>query len=411
MSLVGQGKSRIEWASRRMPVLRAIRERFSEEQPLLAVRVAACLHVTTETANLMLTLREGGAICSLCASNPLSTQDDVVAALNDMEIETYAKRGVGTKEYYEHINKALDIVPHYTMDDGADTVSLIHTERTDLLQHVKGGTEETTTGVIRLRAMEADDALKYPVVAVNDAMTKHFFDNRYGTGQSTIDGVLRATNFMLAGSTVVVCGYGYCGRGIAERAKGMGAKVIVVEVDPVRALEASMDGFWVMSMNEAATIGDLFLTATGNINVIRKEHMQLMKDGAMMANAGHFDVEICKPGLRQMAESVTVARKDLEEYSLPGGKRLYLIGEGRLVNLAAAEGHPAEVMDMSFANQALCLEWLHSAERKLGKHVIPVPREIDEMVAKLKLASMGVSIEHMTDEQYKYVKSWKHGTE
>jgi adenosylhomocysteinase len=411
VELLDEGLRRIEWAYRRMPVIRAIRERFGSEKPLDGVRVTACLHVTTETANLVLALREGGAQVAVCASNPLSTQDDVVAALNHTGIPTFARRGVEADEYYRHINQALDIKPHYTMDDGADTVTVVHTTRRELLSDIRAGTEETTTGVIRLRAMAADGALEYPIIAVNDAMTKHFFDNRYGTGQSTIDGILRATNFLIAGSTFVVAGYGFCGRGIAERARGLGARVIVVEVDPVRALEAAMDGFWVTTLLQAAPLGDVFVTATGNLHVIRKEHFEVMKDGAIMANSGHFDVEIDKKALGEMARSRRVAREDCEEFVLGDGKRLYLLGEGRLVNLAAAEGHPAEVMDMSFANQALCLEWLtKAAGQALPKQVLSVPPHIDAGVADLKLRLMGVEVDHMTEEQQKYIKSWKAGT-
>jgi len=411
VELLDEGLRRIEWAHRRMPVVRTIRERFKKEKPLEGVRVAACLHVTTETANLVLTLKDGGAQVSVCASNPLSTQDDVVAALNHLGVPAFARRGVDAGEYYRHINQALDIKPHYTMDDGADTVSVVHTTRKELLSTIRAGTEETTTGVIRLRAMEADGALEYPIVAVNDAKTKHFFDNHYGTGQSTIDGILRATNILIAGSTFVVAGYGYCGRGIAERARGMGARVIVTEVDPVRAIEAAMDGFWVMTMEQASLVGDVFVTATGNIHVVRREHLEKMKDGAILANSGHFDVEIDKQALNKMAVSRRAAREDCEEFTTAEGRRLYLLGEGRLVNLATAEGHPAEVMDMSFANQALCLEWLvKTGGAGLGKRVVSVPSEIDEGVARLKLTLMGVGLDRMTDEQELYVKSWRSGT-
>lgn len=410
-SLAIQGRSRIEWAEQEMPVLRQIRERFAQERPLKGQKIAACLHVTTETANLMRTLVEGGADVMLCASNPLSTQDDVAASLvAHWEIPVYAIKGEDNKTYYSHINSVLDANPNITMDDGADLVSTIHKERTDLLKHVVGGTEETTTGVIRLRAMAADGALKFPVIAVNDAQTKHFFDNRYGTGQSTIDGIVRATNVLLAGKTFVVAGYGWCGRGLAERARGMGAHVVVTEVDPVRALQAVMDGFRVMPMAEAAPLGDFFVTLTGDVNVIDRAHMEAMKDGAIVANSGHFDAEINLKALASMSEGKRAVRPSVEEYRLLDGRKLFVLGEGRLVNLAAAEGHPAAVMDMSFANQALGAEWIAQNHQKLEKHVYELPREIDEEIARLKLHAMGVSIDYLTDEQQRYLSSWQEGT-
>jgi adenosylhomocysteinase len=405
------GRRRIEWAEREMPVLRLIRERFTRERPLSGVRVSACLHVTTETANLMHTLHVGGADVVLTASNPLSTQDDVAASLvSHFEIPTYAIKGEDNLTYYKHINAALDHKPHLTMDDGADLVSTLHKERRELLPDVTGGTEETTTGVIRLRAMASDGALQFPVVAVNDAMTKHFFDNRYGTGQSTIDGIVRATNILLAGKTFVVAGYGWCGRGLAMRARGLGANVIVTEVDPIPALEAVMDGFRVMPMADAAPIGDIFCTLTGDINVVDRHHFDLMKDGAIVANSGHFNVEINIPALEEMAEDKRLVRPFVEQYALPDGRRINLLGEGRLVNLAAAEGHPASVMDMSFANQALSLEYMVKNASSLENKVYAVPSEIDQEIARLKLDAMNVQIDVLTEEQIAYLNSWEEGT-
>jgi adenosylhomocysteinase len=394
-----------------MPVLRQIRERFAKERPLDGVRISACLHVTTETANLMRTLQAGGADVVLTASNPLSTQDDVAASLvAPFEIPVFAIKGEDHATYYDHIKRALDHRPHITMDDGADLVSELHKSRTDLLDNVIGGTEETTTGVIRLRAMARDGALKFPVIAVNDSLTKHLFDNRYGTGQSTVDGIIRATNFLMAGSTVVVSGYGWCGRGVAARAKGMGAHVIICEVDPLKALEAVMDGYQVMPIKEAAKVGDLFITVTGDTKAISGEHFRLMKDGAIVCNSGHFNVEIDIPALEKMAKSKRRIREFVDEYTLPGGRRICLLGEGRLINLASAEGHPAMVMDMSFANQALCAEYMVRNAAKLEKKVFVVPQEIDRRVARLKLASMGVKIDRLTPEQVKYLASWDMGT-
>ena len=396
-----------------MPVLRLIRERFAKEKPLKGLRVSACLHVTTETANLMQTLKEGGANVCLCASNPLSTQDDVAASLvkND-KIPVFAIKGENNKTYYEHINAALDHHPRVTMDDGADLVSVLHSERKEQTQEIYAGTEETTTGVIRLKAMAKDGVLRFPIIAVNDAMTKHLFDNRYGTGQSTLDGVLRATNLLLAGRQVIVGGYGWCGRGVASRARGMGSQVIVtvVEVDPLRALEAVMDGFNVVSMAKAATYGDIFVTVTGDIHVLRGEHFEKMKDGAILANSGHFNVEIDIPALRKLAVKTRTIRDNVEEFTMKDGRRIYLLAEGRLVNLAAAEGHPASVMDMSFANQALCAEFVSQSHASLEKAVYDVPKQIDEDIAALKLASMGVEIETLTKEQQKYLASWEMGT-
>ncbi len=410
-SLADEGLKRIEWAERDMPVLRIIRERFAQEQPLRGGRLAACLHITTETANLARTLKAGGMELALCASNPLSTQDDVAAALvKHFDIPVFAIKGEDNETYYKHIHAALEINPNLTMDDGADTVSTIHKERRDLLDKIIAGTEETTTGVIRLRSMEKNGVLGYPIIAVNDANTKHLFDNRYGTGQSTIDGIIRATNLLLAGKTIVVCGYGMCGRGVSMRARGMGAHVIVVEVDPLRALEAVLDGFRVMPIAEAAPLGDIFVTVTGDISVIRAEHFELMKDGAVLANSGHFDVEIEVARLRELAVSSRRIRPSVEEFVLPGGKRLFLLGEGRLVNLAAAEGHPASVMDMSFANQALCMEYALKHGEKLEKKVYPVPPEIDKEIARLKLRAMGVRIDTLTPEQEQYLASWELGT-
>ena len=411
LNLAEGGRRRIEWAERDMPVLRSIRERFEREKPLQGVRIAACLHVTTETANLMRTLAAGGADVVLTASNPLSTQDDVAASLvTHFEIPVFAIKGEDNVTYYKHIHAALDHKPHITMDDGADLVSTLHKDRRDLLPNVIGGTEETTTGVIRLRAMAADGALNFPVIAVNDAMTKHFFDNRYGTGQSTIDGIIRATNILLAGRTVVVAGYGWCGRGVAMRAKGLGANVIVTEVDPLKALEAVMDGFRVMPMLEAAKEGDVFVTLTGDIHVLDRHHFEVMKDGAILANSGHFNVEINIPALEEMAEEKRRVRPFVDEYRLPDGRRLYLLGEGRLINLAAAEGHPASVMDMSFANQALSVEYLVKHGQELERQVYTVPENIDREIARLKLAAMGVQIDTLTPEQEDYLHSWEHGT-
>jgi len=411
LKLSAEGRERIEWAEESMPVLRMIRERFEKEKPLKGVKIAACLHVTTETANLMRTLKAGGAELALSASNPLSTQDDVVASLiKDYEISVFAVRGEDNEKYYSHIRSVLDIEPNITMDDGADLVSTLHRERTELISNVIGGTEETTTGVIRLRSMEKQGVLAYPIIAVNDAETKHFFENRYGTGQSTIDGVIRATNFLLAGSKVVICGYGWCGRGTAMRARGMGAHVIVTEVNPVKALEAVMDGFTVMHSLEAAGVGDIFITLTGNTSVIRKEHFEKMKDGAIVANSGHFNVEIDIPALEKMAVEKKNIREHITQYKLKDGRRINLLGEGRLINLAAAEGHPAMVMDMSFANQALSVEHLVKNRDKFEKRVYSVPEEIDSEIARLKLESMGCRLDELTDEQKKYLASWEFGT-
>lgn len=406
------GRHRIEWAEQEMPVLRMIRERFAKEQPLKGLRVSACLHVTTETANLMRTLQLGGADIVLCASNPLSTQDDVAASLvvND-EIPVYAIKGEDNKTYYNHITAALDHKPHITMDDGADLVSTIHKSRTELLNGIVGGTEETTTGVIRLKAMAKDGALKFPIVAVNNAMTKHFFDNRYGTGQSTIDGIVRATNILLAGKTFVVAGYGWCGRGLANRARGMGANVIVAEVDPLPALEAVMDGFRVMPIEEAAKVGDIFCTVTGNKHVIDKRHFEVMKDGAIVSNSGHFNVEINLDALEVLSGgNKRRMREFVEAYTLPDGRKINVLGEGRLINLASAEGHPASVMDMSFANQALGAEFMVRNSKNLKPDVYDVPADIDREIARLKLAAMGVSIDVLTSEQSKYLNSWEEGT-
>jgi adenosylhomocysteinase len=411
VSLAPKGKSRIEWAEMDMPVLRSIRERFSREQPLKGIRVAACLHVTTETANLAITLQAGGAEVALCASNPLSTQDDVAAALvKEWGIATFAIKGEDNATYYRHIQEALDTHPNLTMDDGADTVGVIHSERTNLAADIIGGTEETTTGVIRLRAMEKEGVLLYPIVAVNDADTKHFFDNRYGTGQSTIDGIVRATNRLLAGSTFVVSGYGWCGRGLASRARGMGASVVVTEVDPLRALEAVMDGYRVLPMAEAAAVGDIFCTVTGNTTVLAGEHFERMKDGAIIANSGHFNVEIDIPALESLARGRRIIRDFVEEFSLRNGRRVYLLGDGRLINLASAEGHPASVMDMSFANQALSAEYMVRHGRGLERKVYPVPAEIDREIARLKLQSMGIRIDDLTPTQERYLTSWQEGT-
>jgi adenosylhomocysteinase len=411
IDLAEGGRQRIDWAEREMPVLRSIYERFTRERPFEGIRMSACLHVTTETANLMRTLQAGGADVVLTASNPLSTQDDVAACLvSQYEIPVFAIKGEDNTTYYKHIAAALDHRPHLTMDDGADLVSTLHTDRRDQLKDIIGGTEETTTGVIRLRAMAADDALKFPVVAVNDALTKHFFDNRYGTGQSTIDGIIRATNMLLAGSTFVVGGYGWCARGLAMRARGMGANVIVTEVDPLKALEAVMDGFRVMPMVEAAPIGDFFVTLTGDINVVDRHHFEIMKDGAIVANSGHFNVEINIPALEEMATEKRLVRPFVDAYDLPDGRTIHILGEGRLINLAAAEGHPASVMDMSFANQALSAEYMIKNADKLENIVYGVPEDIDMEIARLKLESMGVKIDVLTAEQVKYLNSWQEGT-
>ncbi|MCX8032068.1 MAG: adenosylhomocysteinase [Thermoleophilia bacterium] len=409
--LASAGVLRIEWAEREMPVLVRIRERFAKEKPLAGVRIGACLHVTSETASLMRTLAAGGAELALCASNPLSTQDDVAAALVvEYGIPTFAIKGEDRETYYRHIQKVIDTHPHITMDDGADVVGTLHTERVEVAAGVIGGTEETTTGVIRLKSMEREGVLRYPIVAVNEALTKHMFDNRYGTGQSTLDGIIRATNRLIAGKVVVVAGYGWCGRGVAMRAKGHGAEVVVTEVDPLRALEAVMDGYRVMTMGEAARLGDIFVTATGDIHVIRREHFLCMKDGAIVCNTGHFNVEIDIPALEELAVSRRQMRDFVEEYTLSDGRRIYLLGEGRLINLAAAEGHPSSVMDMSFANQALAAEYLVKNADKLEKRVYNVPVEIDQQIAQLKLASLGVEIDVLTPEQEEYLAGWRAGT-
>jgi adenosylhomocysteinase len=410
IKLAREGKLRAEWASHQMPVLKLIRQRFQAEKPFKGIRISGCLHITAETANLGLTLQAGGADLVLCASNPLSTQDDVAAALVDFGIPTHSIKGEDNKTYYRHILSALAHKPGLTIDDGADLVSTIHQEKKELLKHVIGGSEETTTGVMRLKNMAKARKLKYPIIAVNDAKTKHYFDNHYGTGQSTIDGITRATNILWAGKNVVVCGYGYCGRGVARRARGMGALVIVTEVDPITALEAAMDGFQVMPLLDAAKIGDVFITLTGNTRVIDKEHMSRMKDGAILANSGHFNVEINIPALEAMAKSKRRIRSFVDEYTLPDRRRICILGEGRLINLAAAEGHPASVMDMSFANQALCLEYLVKNEGKLKPDVYPVPAEIDAGVGRLKLKSMDITIDKLTREQTKYLNSWEEGT-
>lgn len=411
LNLAEGGRRRIDWASREMPVLATIEERFRKERPFEGIRMSACMHVTTETANLMRTLQAGGADLVLTASNPLSTQDDVAAALvSQYEIPVFAIKGEDDRTYYENLRAAIAHKPHITMDDGADLVSTLHREYRELLPNIIGGTEETTTGVIRLRAMAADHALEFPIIAVNDAMTKHFFDNRYGTGQSTIDGIIRATNILLAGKTFVVAGYGWCGRGLANRARGMGANVIVTEVDPLVALEAVMDGFRVMPMNKAAPIGDIFVTLTGDLNVIDRHHFEIMKDGALVANSGHFNVEINIPALEEMAVAKRLVRPFVEAYELPDGRVIHLLGEGRLINLAAAEGHPASVMDLSFANQALCAEYLVKNRANFEKKVYDVPEEIDREIARLKLASMNVSIDTLTEAQVKYLNSWQEGT-
>ncbi len=411
LRLADKGRDRIDWAEQDMPVLRLIRERFAKEKPLAGMRIAACLHVTTETANLMRTLKAGGAQVALCASNPLSTQDDVAASLVVHEgISVFAIKGENHDTYYAHIRAALELKPHITMDDGADLVSTLHRERTDLIPGVIAGTEETTTGVIRLRAMAHDGVLRYPILAVNDAMTKHFFDNRYGTGQSTIDGIIRATNLLLAGRTVVVSGYGWCSRGIAMRARGMGANVIVTEVDPLRALEAVMDGYRVMPMRDAARVGDIFITSTGDIHVIDRAHFEVMKDGAVLANSGHFNVEINIPALEEMAVSKKRVREFVDQYTMPDGRRISVLGEGRLINLAAAEGHPASVMDMSFANQALGVEYMLANAKSLKPQVYTIPEAIDREIARLKLKAMGIKIDRLTPEQKRYLGSWEEGT-
>ncbi|MFY9844857.1 MAG: adenosylhomocysteinase [Terriglobales bacterium] len=409
--LADLGKKRIEWANQSMKVLQIIRKEFIKNQPLKGIRVSACLHVTAETANLMIALRDGGADAALCASNPLSTQDDVAASLvRDYNIPVFAIKGEDNDSYYSHIMAAVDHRPHITMDDGADLVSVLHTKRTAELANVIGGTEETTTGVIRLRAMAKEGVLRYPIVAVNDADTKHLFDNRYGTGQSTIDGIIRATNFLLAGSKFVVAGYGWCGRGLASRARGAGAEVIVTEVDPTKALEAVMDGFRVMSMEEAAKIGDVFCTVTGNKNVLAKQHFEAMKDGAIISNSGHFNVEIDIPSLEKLSSSKRTTRNFVDEYTMKDGRRINLLGEGRLINLAAAEGHPASVMDMSFADQALSCEYMVKNYASLEKKVYTVPVDLDKRVAKLKLESLGIKIDRLTSEQEEYLASWNEGT-
>ena len=411
MGLADAGKRKIEWAAQQMPVLEIIRRRFAKEQTLKGLRVSACLHVTSETANLMITLRDAGADAVLCASNPLSTQDEVAASLNrDFNIPTYAIKGEDNETYYSHLSAALEHKPQFTMDDGADLVTMLLTKRTDLVPNVIAGTEETTTGVSRLRAMAKDGTLKYPIIAVNDAMTKHFFDNRYGTGQSTLDGVIRATNLLLAGQKVVIAGYGWCGRGVAMRAKGLGADVMVTEIDPVKGIEAVMDGFRVMPMAEALKEGDVFITVTGNKNVIRQEHFEKMKGGAIICNSGHFNVEIDIPALEKLATGKREVRPLVDEYQLRDGRKIYLIGEGRLVNLAAAEGHPAAVMDMSFANQALSLEYLRANAKTLKPQVYVVPEHLDKEIARLKLESMGHRLDKLTPEQERYLASWQEGT-
>jgi len=411
INLAEKGRKRIKWAQNQMPVLEEIQKRFEQEKPLKKIKIAACLHVTTETASLMIALKFGGAEIALCASNPLSTQDDVAASLiRDFEIPVFAIRGVDKNDYYQHISRTLDMKPNITMDDGADLVSTIHSTRKNLIENIVGGTEETTTGVIRLRSMQKEGTLQYPIIAINDALTKHLFDNRYGTGQSTIDGLLRATNILLAGKIVVVCGYGWCARGVASRAKGMGARVIITEVNPLKALEAVMDGFQVSPIREAAKVGDLFITLTGNKNVIDREDILLMKDGAILANAGHFNVEIDIPSLEKLTVNKKEVRNNVVLYNLINKRRIYLLAEGRLLNLSAAEGHPASVMDMSFANQALSIEYLSKESNSLSKKVYSVPRDIDERIAFLKLQSMGINIDKLTPEQEKYLASWQEGT-
>lgn len=411
IGLAKKGKLRIEWANEYMKVLELIREHFRQEKPLKGLKIACCLHVTTETANLAYTLKEGGANVVICASNPLSTQDDVAASMvKDFNIPTFAIKGEDNKTYYRHIESVLDAKPNITMDDGADLVSMIHKSKKHLVKDIIGGTEETTTGVIRLKSLDRQGMLMYPIVAVNDADTKHFFDNRYGTGQSTIDGIVRATNVLLAGSVLVVAGYGWCGRGMAMRARGMGANVVVTEIDPLKALEAVMDGYQVMAMKDAALIGDIFVTLTGDINVIRKEHFEIMKDGAIVANSGHFNVEIDIAGLKKISKKQRSVREFVEEYTLKDGRRINLLGEGRLINLAAAEGHPASVMDMSFANQALSCEYIAKNHKKLQNKVYKVPEFVDKNIAKLKLNSLGIKIDVLTKEQKNYLESWELGT-
>jgi len=411
IKLAKKGALRIEWASNNMPVLSLIKERFSREKPLKGLKVAACLHVTTETGVLAQVLKAGGAEVYICASNPLSTQDDVAASLaHDLKVSVFAIKGEDTKTYYAHMKSALAVKPDITMDDGADLVSTIHQRPTSMHANIIGGTEETTTGVIRLKALAAEGKLRYPIIAVNDALTKHLFDNRYGTGQSTLDGIIRATNKLVAGTNFVVCGYGWCGKGVAMRAKGLGAKVIVIEIDPLRALEASMDGFEVMPIKDAARIGDFFVTVTGDINVIRKEHFAVMKDGAIVSNSGHFNVELDIPGLEKLSSKKRQIRDFVDEYTLKRGGKIYLLGEGRLINLAAAEGHPASVMDMSFANQAFSAEFMAKNYKRLRKQVYSVPEDIDKNIAKLKLRSLGIKIDVLTAEQKKYLASWEMGT-
>ena len=411
LGLASQGVLRIEWAAREMQVLRLIRERFAKEKPLQGLRLSGCLHVTTETANLAITLRDGGASVALCASNPLSTQDDVAAALvSEYGIPTFAIHGEDNDSYYKHIHSTLDHGPHYTLDDGADLVTFLHKERRDMLQGVKGGTEETTTGVIRLRSMARDGKLEYPIISINDADTKHMFDNRYGTGQSSLDGIIRATNLLITGKSVVTIGYGWCGKGFSMRAKGMGAHTIVCEVDPVKALEAVMDGHQVMSMNEAAKIGDIFLTVTGGMKAIDKHHFEIMKDGAVVANSGHFNVEINVESLEEMSEAKRSVREFVEEYTLEDGRKIFLLAEGRLINLAAAEGHPPSVMDMSFANQALAGEFIVDNHAKLDPGVYTLPTEVDTAIATLKMNALGMSFDTLTDEQDRYLNSWEMGT-
>lgn len=411
IKLANDGARRIDWANQSMPVLNRIHDRFKKEKPLKGIRIGACLHVTTETASLMQTLKSGGANAFLCASNPLSTQDDVAASLvKNSKIPVFAINGENNKTYYKHINAVLDAGPHFTMDDGADLVSTIHSGRKDLIKDIRGGTEETTTGIIRLKSMAKAGILQYPIIAVNDARTKHFFDNRYGTGQSTIDGIIRSTNRLLAGSRFVVCGYGWCGRGLAMRARGMGANVIVTEVDPLAALEAVMDGFTLMPIRKAAEIGDFFCTVTGNINVIRKNHFMLMKDGAIICNSGHFNVELDLNGLKEITKTTKTLRPHVQEHVLKNGRRLNVLGEGRLINLASAEGHPSSVMDMSFANQALSIEYMVKLKKPLAKDVYPVPEKIDMQIAREKLAGTGITIDKLTGEQKKYLASWDLGT-
>ncbi len=411
LALAKEGKLRVEWAAEEMPVLALIQERFKKEKPLKGITIAACLHVTTETANLAITLKDGGANVALCASNPLSTQDDAAAYLvKDHKISVFAIKGEDTKTYYRHINSVLDLSPNITMDDGADLVSTLHKDKRDKLKSLIGGTEETTTGVIRLRSMAESGVLEYPIIAVNDAKTKHFFDNRYGTGQSTLDGIIRATNRLISGTTFVVCGYGWCGKGLAMRARGLGANVVVTEVDELAALEAVMDGFRVMPMADAAKIGDFFCTVTGNIHVIRKEHFKVMKDGAIISNSGHFNVELDLDGLAEISKGKRKIREYVEEYTLAKGKRINVLGDGRLINLAAAEGHPSSVMDMSFANQALCAEYVVKNAKKLEKRVYDVPAAVDQSVARIKLKAKGVQIDKLTPEQKKYLSSWEMGT-